>query len=295
MNESQPETELTSVDATRIRELVGIAARAASRAVLDVTSVPTPESSPAFGQGVELHQVVGADAERMFSESHSSVHLATLAGVDHMKGFAAGVARPGTTVSLATLTRGAVEAFGKAHFLLSAGSGIVLIQRHTAVQEIELKSTGNLTFRDSSGTVIDGEKFLGMMRGRVERLAVGLLKTGRGGLTITGLAWQILEASANISGSQAADLYSQLAAIAHGNTAALAMHVAGVSGPPVLRLPRDLTFENAAMNLGTCVRVIDTYLNVYGAADPTRERWAEAKRLVDPLVRDMQKRESLGG
>ncbi|MBT8163795.1 hypothetical protein KKI43_25555 [Arthrobacter sp. GN70] len=72
--------------------------------------------------------------------AHLAIALHTFVALDHMRVFVPLLKTRRHIMPLATLTRGSVEAFGKANYVLSAESARDLIRRHLGLKIHELVS-----------------------------------------------------------------------------------------------------------------------------------------------------------
>lgn len=218
----------------------------------------------------------------MSTLGHNSVHLTILAAVDHIKVFTSSIGRPGTTISTATLTRGAIEALAKAFYLLSAENPQYFLQRYVALQEYEFNTTKDSEYQKLDGSPVDGEAHLAQLRNTLTEHDIHPLKTGRRGVVLTRMVHALLDASADLDAGLSRKLYSQLCGIAHTNTSAVAMYAHDQGDGPRLRLPRELAFSQAGMNLGTLIAVLDRYVTHHQPARDVRERWESATARTGP-------------
>jgi hypothetical protein len=80
----------------------------------------------------------------------------------------------GPYAGMATLTRGSVEAFGKANYLLGAASAGDLIRRHVSLATLELgNSVKHSEFAHHDGTQVDGKTHLQGVKDLVVQLGLG--------------------------------------------------------------------------------------------------------------------------
>lgn len=277
--------DVSAEDAALIRSSLRELASCADTVVRRVATVEVPEVSPAYSQWLGIVELLKADGQAMFTRGHNSVILAILAAVDHIKSFTGSISRPGTTISTATLTRGALEALSKAFYLLSAENPREFLQRYVALQEYEFNTTEDSEYQHLDGSPVDGKANFEQLRNTLTKHDIHPLKTGRGGVALTGMVHALLDASADLDAGLSRKLYAQLCGIAHTNTSAAAMYVDDQGDGPRLRLPRELAFEQAGMNLATLVVVLDRYLNHHLPSPGVRDRWESAKaRAQEPLV-----------
>jgi hypothetical protein len=99
---------------------------------------------------------------------------------------------------------------------------------------------------------------------------------------------ELLESSAELDVGLSRKLYAQLSSIAHANTSSIAMHVVDDGSGPRLRLPRAIVLEQAGMNVGTVIEVIDRYLAFNQPAGSAKERWEHALGRAAGSVRTLQ-------
>jgi hypothetical protein len=72
--------------------------------------------------------------------AHTDIAVAILTGLDHLAWFAALAANPHPSApAMATVTRGAIEVFARAHWLLRTSDARDIVARHTAIVLRDLK------------------------------------------------------------------------------------------------------------------------------------------------------------
>lgn len=182
-------------------------------------------------------------------------------------------------MSLATLTRGAVEAFGKAHYLLQASSPPELLRRHLSLGIAELStSTKHSDFTLFNGEQINGSAYIDGLK---EVLADGGLQAERVG--VTALASSVLSDSA--PGAPGRAFYSQLSGVAHGETAGVTMFIRQdtEAGIGFVRR-RKVMLPYAATLFGTCRLVVNQVINHFAVEQEHQTRWVGVLERAEPWI-----------
>jgi len=149
--------------------------------------------------------------------------------------------------SLATLTRGALEAFAKSYFLMSTDDPGELLSRHVSLTIAEMSvSSKHNQFVTQSGEPADINAFLDGQKNLLKERKLPLM-TGPD-LGVTRLVTTLLDSSANAGMGR--KFYSQLSGVAHGETAALGMFLVAEPGKVQFKIPRQLVVEYAGMISG---------------------------------------------
>lgn len=241
----------------------------------------------------------GSRAEAILSDSLSvptstgashlqSAHLAIgfyiFAALDHMRSFSMLLPKEGPVMSLATLTRGAVESFGKAHNLLQAGSASELLRRHLSLGIAELSTSA----KHNEFTLFNGEQINGpaYIDGLKKVLADEGLKAERVGVTT--LASTVLSDSA--PGSPGRIYYSQLSGVAHGETAGVMMFIgddieAGIG----FARRRNVMLPYAGMLFGTCRLVLNQVIDHFAVEQEHLDRWIGVLDRAEPWVDELRR------
>lgn len=272
--------ELTPEDVDWIRATIRELASATERLVRTVTSSGAARpGTPAFDRWDSLRALLEDDALDLFVRTHNTIHAVLLAAADHAKSFVAIAGRPGATLSTATLTRGVVEALAKDFYILDAADGAVFAQRYIALLQYELNVDDQL--QNSRGELIDVRDYLNGFQSSLEKHGIPIWEPGRAKVNITNMVKSFLDAAAPLKPGQSGRIYSQLSAIAHGNTAGIGMYVQPSGEGARLGLPRELVIEQAVM-IRTCLLfVTDRYVKYFSPSPVASERWDHAKRRAD--------------
>jgi hypothetical protein len=281
--------ELTDEDRRLIRESLRELASVAERTVRSVTTQEVVAGSPAHLQALAIAELLGDTT--LFTQAHNSVHLTILAATGHLKTFVAVAGREGTTTPTATLTRGSVEALGKSYYLLTAPDASTLLRRHVGMQEYEFDAMKSNDFQDADGNLVDLGERVREMRAVLLEHRITPLKP-KSDVHLSGMVRDLLESSAELDAGLSRKLYAQLSSIAHANTSSIAMHMVDDGSGPRLRLPRAVVLEQAGMNVGTLIEVIDRYLAFNQPAGSAQEQWEQALGRAARSVRKLQ--ETLG-
>ncbi|WP_217496239.1 hypothetical protein [Arthrobacter sp. 24S4-2] len=184
---------------------------------------------------------------------------------------------------LATLTRGSVEAFGKANYLLSANSAADLIWRHASLATIELRnSVRHSEFALYDGTHVDGKS-------HVEALESLLVQLGRkaDNISVTAMASDLLSESS--PGAPGRAFYSQLSGVAHGEAAAVSMFIAADLGEGLRFVHRrDVLLPYAGMLFTTCRLVVDKVIDHFGVEEERCNGWRGTTERAEPWIMELR-------
>ena len=179
--------------------------------------------------------------------AHVSLIFANSAGSEHARAFINNVNSKHFSFSLATLTRGALEAFAKSYFLMSTDDPGELLSRHVSLTIAEMSvSSKHNQFVTQSGEPADINAFLDGQKNLLKERKLPLM-TGPD-LGVTRLVTTLLDSSANAGMGR--KFYSQLSGVAHGETAALGMFLVAEPGKVQFKIPRQLVVEYAGMISG---------------------------------------------
>ncbi len=212
------------------------------------------------------------DGRPIVQETNASILLATAAGSDHVRAFTGALDHRQATVAMGTLVRGAIEAFAKSYYLLSADSTEDFIARHIALTADELKYPLRYSrFREWNGKVTDGSGYPAAHR----RIAVelGLPKIA---LPTEQEKVRVLLSAATTGLEVGGDVYSQLSGAAHAVTSALGMYLVQ-DGSARFEYPRQIAFEQVGYLFAGVTIVAEHVLLVFGLEEADRERWWSAR------------------
>lgn len=244
---------------------------------LDAIAIARELRQPTYGSiAAEMR---ASDLDRRTTEgnthvdnAHNMIATSCLAAADHMRAFAMGTASGRTTVSNWTLARGAIEALGRAHYLLGAADTAALLARYVALAHNELRHAALAEFTTRDGGVVDIAQYLRDLTAMLDELQIPKVKTP----SLTGMASDVLESASPGSGGRRR--YSELSAAAHGQTPGLGMFRTTDSG--TLVLPRRLFREASHMQAGCGVYVGSLVVNRFTGMTATRQRWIAHQRSI---------------
>jgi hypothetical protein len=219
--------------------------------------------------------------------AHASLIFANSAGSEHARAFINNVNSKRFSFSLATLTRGALEAFAKSYFLMSTDDPGELLTRHVSLTVSEMAaSSKHNQFISQSGEAADIDAFLASQKKLLKDLGLPLMSGPE--LGVTRLVTTLLDASANTGMGR--KFYSQLSGVAHGETAALGMFLVAEPGKVQFKIPRQLVVEYAGMISATCVTVIDRMAVMFGLEREHQQSWNGAKARADTALKLLQQK-----
>lgn len=211
---SSSEDRLSTDEIGLIRELISVIVPSAETITHLALGRPVGKGSRA-----EAFMEDNANSPTLTGGSYvASAHLAlgvcVFSALDHLRSFAA-VLGEGQAMSLATLTRGTVEALGKAHYLLMAATAREMVGRHLSLGlaelEVSVKKLGE-DFRDLRGEPLDIRAHMAALKDKLAALGFDRENVG-----VTTLASTVV--SECVLGLDGRAFYSQLSSVAHGETA----------------------------------------------------------------------------
>jgi hypothetical protein len=278
-----PEECLTDQDVKLMRQIViGLVPDANVITHLAVGRPARPGSRAEAFLSDSLNVPTSTGASHLQS-AHLAIGFYSFAALDHMRSFSVLLPKDGPVMSLATLTRGAVEAFGKAHYLLQASSPSELLRRHLNLGIAELSTSA----KHSELTLFNGEYINGpaYIDGLKEVLADKGLKAESVG--VTALASTVLSDSA--PGASGRAFYSQLSGVAHGETAGVTMFIGKdiEAGIGFVRR-RNVMLPYAGMLFGTCRLVLNQIINHFAVEQEHLNRWVGVVERAEPWIDDLR-------
>jgi len=222
-----------------IRELISLIVPGAERITHLALGRPLRNGSRAEAYMEEPANSPTRTGSSYIASAHLAIGVCVFAALDHLCSFAAALGE-GQAMSLATLTRGAVEALGKAHYLLMASTAEEMVGRHLSLGlaelEVSVRNAGD-DFRDLRGDRLDVRAHMAALK---EKLAA--LGLDREKVRVTELASTVV--SECVPGLDGLAFYSRLSAVAHGETAGVTAFLGrnieagiGFVQPPALVLP----------------------------------------------------------
>ncbi|MCU1479289.1 MAG: hypothetical protein JWQ19_75 [Subtercola sp.] len=276
---------LTNVHRQLIRELVKEIATVADELTSNaIGRWPSADSLADVQLKASWNQANG-QGESPVRGAHSSILFSNAAGADHARAFINTVNSKRYTFSLATLTRGGVEAFAKSYFLLSSQDAEELVSRHISIAIAEMTVSGKHNkFMTQTGEETDINEYLAGLRRVLLDLNLPLLDKSKVGLTP--LATTLLDQGANTGMGR--KFYSQLSGVAHGETAALGMFMVAQPGKVEFRMVPQLAVEYAGMLCASAVTVLDRMELVFGVTGEQSDRWNGVKSRADLALKRMQ-------
>lgn len=282
---NDPRSEsLSARDLTLMKQIViGIVPAAERLTHLSVGRPPGEGSTAAQFLDDAVNQPTSRGSTHV-RHAHLAIGLYVFAALDHMRAFVPLLKTKRHIMSLATLTRGSVEAFGKANYLLGAETAGDLIRRHVSLAASELgQSVRHSEFAYHDGTRVDGNTYLKGVKDLLTQL--GLAEPEHVG--VTGLASDLLSESS--PGAPGRAFYSQLSGVAHGETAAVSMFIASdlTEG---LRLvhKRDVLLPYAGMLFATCRLVVDKMNHHFGVEQEDCNGWRGVTQRAEPWIRELR-------
>ncbi|GAA4659588.1 hypothetical protein [Arthrobacter cryoconiti] len=282
---NDPRSEpLSTRDLTLMRQIViGIVPEAERLTHLSVGRPPGAESAALQFLEDIVSQSTPKDSSHK-RHAHLAMGLYTFAALDHMRAFVPLLKTKRHIMPLATLTRGSVEALGKANYLLDANSASDLLRRHVSLATLELgNSVKHSEFAYHDGTKVDGKAYLEGVKDLVVQL--GLSKPDQ--VNVTGLTSDLLNESS--PGSPGRTFYSQLSGVAHGETAAVSMFIASDLNEGLRFVhKRDVLLPYAGMLFATCRLVLDKMIDHFGVEQEYCNGWRGVTERAEPWIKELR-------
>lgn len=209
--------------------------------------------------------------------AHEGLLSADLAGIDHLRAMAALLRSPvATSVSVATVTRGAAEAFSRVHWMLTASSAAMLVLRHLSLVLSDIQYAGRLQpdvpLRTGVGGSLAVEQYKQQLQSRLK--AYGHDKPAPVGRTA--LAAAVLDDAVHDGRVK----YSQLSSVAHGESIAVNAFIdldsplRSATREMTMHLPLTFAIEYVAYALLTCAKQHNALIEHFSPPAPEIERWA---------------------
>jgi hypothetical protein len=271
---------LTPEERQRIRSSVQEIALMVDRLARTAVNDPAREDSLAKSHAVSALNLPSFDGlQGIVQEANFSMLLATSAGVDHVKVFTSTLIAGHGTVALGTVVRGAVEAFAKAHYLLTAGTTADLIGRHIALTTDELRFPLRYSqFQQWDGTVTDGNSYPEVHRGILEQLGLEPLRAPSVQSRVSALL-----TAGSVGPEVGGDVYSGLSGAAHAVTSALGMYLRRDDSARY-EYPRAIAFEQVGYLFASIVVVAGLLINIFALEQADRDRWDAARRRAEIAI-----------
>ncbi|MBP3978689.1 hypothetical protein [Microbacterium sp. BLY] len=246
--------------------------------------VGSPESRAA-GFVREDHDVTSQGSEPMRSALRS-ILFSVLAGMDHVRLFASSLTTPNPSVGLATLNRGAIEAYARAWWLMNAQSGAQLLTRWLSGLAKELNQAVSLSpdvrIQEMRGGQSTPQELLTLVMADIQHVS----PSGRPeGFNYTGLASAISD-HINENGRT---LYSHLSAVAHGESLGINgfFGIDDDRGVFVHGITERFALNYAEQVFSVTSVVFGELIEFMGYGRSGSERWAVAHdRANDVLIRE---------
>lgn len=240
---------------------------------------PSPGSWAEQMAADPLNAVPGWDRNRPFRTVQLALRTATESASQHgLALFEVSRSKRELAVPLATVTRGSIEALGRAFWLVSASSMSELISRAASLEYYDMEYPARygqklrrLPLETEPTTLVS--EYRDELKSWLNERGILLVKRGT-----TGLATDLLE----VSYGDGRVVYSDLSAAAHGQGWA----TANFYSFETTRLQRDDT-----MLLAYCMYLIESMRTVairlahaFGAAKRDIDRWRQAMDQVDAMI-----------
>lgn len=281
-----------------------------SGAVLELANAAERIAHTCFGHDSPAGSVAAAwEADRLnergtwrgthpVTSALRSLAFTEFAAFDHMRTFATGLqAKSQASVSLATVTRGAIEAFARVNYVLVAGTAREVMKRFGALETEDLKYVAALESESNAPALTfwnDGKK-VGVSQ-LIDRIDADLKAIGiprKGAPARTALVRQLLDSALGETGGQVR--YSTISAVAHSEGIAvnafltqIPVNVDAVTGDTIgLRVPRDFAIDYALFLTRSCAHVQDELVTKFNPLTAEADRWQQVKDRTLARVRKL--------
>jgi hypothetical protein len=251
--------------------------------------LPTDLESFAFQHQTAPISTAGSwRASNAFRGLQEDLGMVCFSGVQHLRATAA-LLRSGTELgtSLATLTRGAMEAFARVQWVIAAVSAEDMLWRHAALAYDDLYFPSKIApkerlYSDSRGK-LDADTF----RDSIKEWAVKVGLTPLRRVNQSDLVAELLEGLADEWPEEdfGRHAYSDLSGVAHGEWFALhsyAREKREEGKPQTVELvaPRDSVIEHVAMMYMGCSAACESLAGYFNLPGQEAERWSSSKRVA---------------
>ncbi|MEO8528400.1 MAG: hypothetical protein ABI435_04925 [Pseudolysinimonas sp.] len=214
-------------------------------------------------------------------EANFSMLLAALSGTAHLRAYC-DLLETGTT-ALGTLTRGAVEAFSKAYYLLSPDSTPELVARHLALSKHELvHPQKHSRFRD-----VEGNEFSGKDYPKVHDQIQATLPLPTPAPVYAPQRVQALLTAGLREGTASPEYYSQLSGAAHAVTSALGMYLQAPDRSPRLVYPRAIALDHCGYLFVAVATVSERCISNFGLPAQSQDEWRLARLASERALRSL--------
>lgn len=263
--------------ASALLELSNASDNCRSAAAASAASTDWPGKSPAaHHRAAEAPLVNAVRGPAPVSHAQGEILLCDAAAVDHLASLAGVLMMPGNRgFSVATLARGAVEASGRAWWLLSAGTAEELTRRWLTGRLNSLRWLVKETANDPSAQAANKELHAELA---ADALSLGATKADLQ-LSYTKLATQVINAA--IEPGSGEILYARLSAVAHAERSGLASMLTRVGESPVpgastmhVALPANVLADILLPALAAQGLVQSAIADYFAVSDEVRTTWA---------------------
>jgi len=269
---------LSDDDVRMIRDGIREFSAATETLLQFAVSNPLPPHSPAASHRDSELNSIAFGTSTVTNDAYLAILLATSAGADHVRAYVSLLPKSRVTVAMSTLTRGALEAFAKAGYLLEPVVSLEFIGRYLGVTLDDLTfPMKHGTFRDSEGVEIDKIAY----RDRLRELRATLEPTPKPTLRTTHQVGHLLESALGEHPDPDLNLpniYSQLSGTAHAGATTLGMYLGPERQPTRFVYPRQLALEHVSYLFAAILRVGELGIEHFAISGGPAERWQESLR-----------------
>lgn len=222
---------------------------------------------PSPADAGEVHLLIGHLLTRCF------------AAADHARGASLILQRSGTHVSLATVSRGCIEALAKASYILTAQSATDAIRNNLRLVRAEIRYLGKYSEIDIDGEPVEADLVRNTIDDASKRFAV------TNSANVTELAAALLNRAVQVPTGR--HYYSHISSFAHAEVDSINIFLT----PGNLRrpeLPKAYAVEWTGMCIGTLALLGSNLVEFFGLNGPVADLWAHTVASAIAALRAVQ-------
>ena len=268
---------------------------------LDVAA--DPDSFAAQHQALPISTAGSWRGSNAFRSLAEDLGLVIFAGANHLRTAAAALRSPALTLgpALDTLTRGALEAFARVHWILASESAEQMLWRHTCLAYHDLHHPSRIAPKErlqrQNGEKLDADAFRDEIQDWAKNAGLDSFPNVSESQLVANLVDSFDPTDPEFKiGRQ---VYSDLSGVAHSGWFSVLMfatpvYVDGRLDTVILTASRDTVIEHvAAMYLGV-VRAAEAIAGYFNLPDQDAQRWNAAKKSARDAIQRVEEHSSLG-
>lgn len=251
------------------RELARVGLRSLTQGLVRLKRLPVAPGSLASDIMLQANADLSS-GETLGTMTLSGVAIKIASLCEHVDVFVRGVESQQMTVTLATITRSALECAANIDYVVCGKTADNVLQRQLQLAIEELKyPVRHSQFRTAAGQAIDGQEWLS----ELQQLLVGLGQIEPDD-RLPGMAARVSNLLSK-RGPVDPGIYSQLSGVAHGGSTSIGMFLNPRTGR--LALPREIAAEYVGYLFVAAWLIGDRFAEIFGTKGADLRRW-EASR-----------------